>query len=275
LPEAVPAPFVKWVGGKTKLLPELTSRAPRLFGRYFEPFVGGGALFFRLGPPAACLTDMNAELVGTYRAIRDEVELVIRHAGKLAAQHEETFYYATRARWNEARAELSPAQRAATFLYLNKTCYNGLWRVNRRGDFNVPAGRYANPTVCDPESLRAASWALQKAELSCAPFERVLDEADAGDFVYFDPPYDPVSGTSDFTSYTVDAFSADDQARLARVFRQLADRGCAVMLSNSDTPYVRKLYAGFKIDRVKCARAINSKADRRGDVNEVIVSNNF
>jgi DNA adenine methylase len=246
-----------------------------MYGRYFEPFVGGGAMFFRLAPASACLTDMNAELIGTYKAVRDEVELVIRHAGKLAAQHDEDFYYETRELWNASRAQLSPSQRAATFLYLNKTCFNGLWRVNKKGFFNVPAGRYSNPTVCDAEALRAASAALEKAELACRPFEHVVDEAGAGDFVYFDPPYDPVSGTSDFTSYTADSFTADDQARLAKVFRRLADRGCAVMLSNSDTPFVRKLYAGFKIDRVKCARAINSKADGRGAVNEVIVTNDF
>lgn len=270
-----PAPFVKWVGGKTRLLGELLARAPKDYRRYFEPFVGGGALFFRLRPAAAHLSDLNADLIGCYKAVRDDVDAVIRHLARHRTLHSETYFYQVRERWNAGLWAEAPAARAAAFVYMNKTCFNGLWRVNRRGEFNVPAGRYANPTIVDADGLRAASAALRKAELSSAPFERVLDEADAGDFVYFDPPYDPVSTTADFTSYTADAFGAPDQARLAQVFRALADRGCAVMLSNSDTACVRKLYAGFRIERVMCNRAINSKADGRGAVAEVIVTNAF
>ena len=275
LPQATPAPFVKWVGGKTRLLGELVARAPSDYRRYFEPFVGGGALFFRLAPRAAVLSDLNADLVQTYTSVRDEVELVVRHAMRHRTLHSEEYYYSVRERWNESRKTLSPSARAAMFLYMNKTCYNGLWRVNRKGEFNVPAGRYANPTILDAEAMRAASFALQEAELCAKPFDHVLDEADAGDFVYFDPPYDPVSETSDFTSYTADAFGVAEQHRLAEVYRKLSDRGCAVMLSNSDTPLVRKLYAGFRIDRVMCARAINSRADARGAVAEVIVTNRY
>jgi DNA adenine methylase len=268
-------PFLKWVGGKTRLLGELARRAPRDFRRYFEPFVGGGALFFHLRPPSAALSDTNTELVDTYRAVRDEVDDVIRALERHRRRHDETHYYATRARWNEQRAGLAPAERAAAFLYMNKTCYNGLWRVNRRGEFNVPAGRYENPAILDAALLRAASAALAGAELERAPFDHVLDHADAGDFVYFDPPYDPVSATARFTSYTQADFGPADQERLAATFRKLADRGCAVMLSNSDTPFVRKLYAGFKVDRVMAPRFVNSRADARGCVAEVIVTNRY
>jgi DNA adenine methylase len=275
LPDAQPAPFVKWVGGKTRLLHELLTRAPANYKRYFEPFVGGGALFFRLRPASARLSDLNADLVHAYQAVRDEVELVVRYAARHRTLHSEEYYYQVRERWNESRVGLSGAARAALFMYMNKTCYNGLWRVNRKGEFNVPVGRYVNPTILDAETLRATSFALQNADLAAAPFDSVLDEAEAGDFIYFDPPYDPVSETSDFTSYTADAFGVPDQQRLADVFRKLADRGCAVMLSNSDTPLVRKLYAGFRIDRVMCTRAINSKAESRGAVAEVIVTNRY
>jgi DNA adenine methylase len=274
-PATAPAPIVKWVGGKTKLLGELVGRSPHTYHRYFEPFLGGAAMFFRLGPAAAVLSDTNEDLIGTYRAVRDDVEGVIRALGKHRAKHCETYYYDVRDRWNDRRASMTPADRAACFIYLNKTCFNGLWRVNRRGSFNVPAGRYENPTILDPAGLRASSEALCSALLEVASFESVLDDAKSGDFVYFDPPYDPVSVTSNFTSYTADSFGPEDQAKLAATFRELSSRGCAVMLSNSDTPLVRKLYAGFHVDRVMCARAINSKADARGAVAEVIVTNDF
>jgi DNA adenine methylase len=177
-----------------------------------------------------------------------------------------------RDRWNAAAAS-SPAERAAAFIYLNKTCYNGLWRVNRRGRFNVPLGRYANPGIVDADGLHAAARALAGAELAVAPFEDVLAHAAPGDLVYFDPPYVPLSATAHFTAYTAGGFSAADQARLAEVFRALDERGCAVLLSNHDTPMVRRLFHGYRVDRVLCARNINSRAEARGAVAEVIVSN--
>lgn len=267
-------PIVKWVGGKGRLVGELLSRAPRSYRRYFEPFAGGAALFFHLGPASATLSDVNGDLVACYRAVRDDVEAVIAALGEHRAQHSIEYYYAVRDGWNDGRAA-GAAARAATFIYLNKTCYNGLWRVNSRGDFNVPAGRYANPSILDAERLRAASAALRAAELVVAPFDHVLDEARRGDFVYFDPPYDPVSATADFTSYAAGGFAADDQERLAQTFARLAERGCAVMLSNSDTPFTRRLYARFRIDRVYAARAVNSRADRRGAVAEIVVTNAY
>jgi DNA adenine methylase len=267
-------PIVKWVGGKTRLLGALAARAPTSFRCYHEPFVGGGALFFHLAPRAAILSDDNAELVACYRAVQTDVEDVISALARHRTEHCAAYYYAVRDGWN-AEARTTPAERAAAFLYLNKTCYNGLWRVNRRGQFNVPAGRYVNPGILDAERLRAAAAALAAAEVEVAPFESVLERAGRGDFVYFDPPYHPVSATADFTSYTALGFGPEDQERLVSVFARLDERGCAVMASNSDTPYTRRLYARWRVERVLAPRAVNSRADRRGAVGELIVRNRY
>ena len=270
--EITAAPVLKWVGGKTKLLDELRARMPARFGRYYEPFCGGAALFFRVAPARAVLADSNADLIALYGAVRGDVDAVIRRLQHHRAAHDEAHYYATRARWNERDAAWSAADRAAAFIYLNKTCFNGLWRVNRAGAFNVPIGRYTDPPICVPDALRAAHAALARAELRCGDYRAAVADAERGDFVYFDPPYDPVAPTANFTSYTADAFGPDDQRELADTARALAARGVRVMVSNSDTPFVRSLYRGMKIDRVKCARAINSNAAKRGDVDEVIVT---
>ena len=275
LPDPVAAPVVKWVGGKSKLLPELTARLPERFGRYFEPFVGGAALFFRLAPQRAVLSDSNPDLIGLYTCVRADVAGVIKKLEHHRAAHSEAHYYATRTRWNDRERSWSSAERAATFIYLNKTCFNGLWRVNRSGAFNVPIGRYTDPPICVPDALRAASRALAGASLRCGDYQAAAAEAERGDFLYFDPPYDPLTPTASFTSYTADAFGPDDQRALAELARGLVARGCKVMLSNSDTPFVRSLYKGFKIDRVKCARAINANAQRRGEVDEVIVTGGY
>lgn len=271
LSQPVASPVIKWVGGKTKLLPELTARLPERFGRYFEPFCGGAALFFRVAPQRAVLADMNQDLIGLYRTIASDVAAVIKKLQQHREHHDEAYYYDVRARWNQRDGSWSAADRAATFIYLNKTCFNGLWRVNRAGDFNVPIGRYTDPPICVPEALRAAHALLSRASLRHCDYRTSTEDASRGDFVYFDPPYDPVTTTANFTSYTADAFGPDQQAELADTARKLVARGCKVMLSNSDTPYIRSLYKGFKIDRVKCPRAINSNAARRGDVDEVIV----
>jgi DNA adenine methylase len=272
-PAAAPdaGPIVKWVGGKSKLLPELTARAPGTFRRYFEPFAGGAALFFRLAPTAAVLNDQNRDLVGTYRAIASDVEGVIRRLEIHRRKHDEEHYYQIRAAWNDAAVAWAPIDRAAAFIYLNKTCFNGLWRVNRSGGFNVPMGRYTDPPICVPDALRAASRVLARADLRCGDFRAAVADAGDGDFVYFDPPYDPLSKTANFTSYTADAFGDDHQRALADLARELVGRGCQVMLSNSDTPFIRSLYRGFRIDQVLCARAINSDAAKRGMVAEVVV----
>jgi DNA adenine methylase len=272
-PAAEASPIVKWVGGKSKLLPELIARLPDRFGRYYEPFAGGAAMFFAIAPRlagGAVLNDRNPDLIATYRAVAKDVDAVIRRLEIHRKHHGEKHYYSVRERWNDRSIDWSPVDRAATFIYLNKTCYNGLWRVNRSGGFNVPMGRYTDPPICTPDALRVASRVLRGVELRNADYLEAVKDARAGDLVYFDPPYVPVTETSNFTSYTGDGFGADDQRRLATLAHDLVARGCRVMLSNSDTPFTRSIYAGLRIDRVFCSRAINCNASKRGEVAEVI-----
>jgi len=263
---------VKWSGGKTRLLGELSARLPAQWNRYFEPFAGGAALFFRLAPARAVLGDLNADLITTYRAIIDDLDGVSRELRRHRAAHDHEHYYATRARWNAERTSWRPAKRAATFIYLNKTCFNGLWRVNRAGAFNVPIGRYTDPPIYVPDALRAARELLARTELHAGDYRTTLREAGAGDLVYLDPPYHPLSETASFTSYTAGAFGPRDQEILARTARALVARGCHVVLSNSDTEFVRGLYRGFQIERVRCSRSINSIGERRGEIDELIIS---
>jgi DNA adenine methylase len=273
--EIVAHPVVKWVGGKTKLLPELLARMPASFGRYYEPFIGGAALFFKLAPHRAVIADINPDLVGLYTTLARDPASVIRRLAHHRSAHDETHYYATREKWNHHHMSWSEAERAATFIYLNKTCFNGLWRVNRAGDFNVPIGRYADPPICVPDALRAASTVLARAEIRHADYQTAIEDAKAGDFLYFDPPYDPLNSTSSFTSYTAGDFGPQDQKTLAATAKQLIDRGCKVMLSNNDTPFVRSLYKGLKIEKVKCTRAINSNAAKRGEIDELVITGGY
>lgn len=268
------APFVKWVGGKGRLLSQLRPLLPRGVARmrHVEPFVGGGALFFSRLPSRALLTDVNPSLVGTYTAIRDDVAGVIRALGTLAARHSKENYYEVRTRYNHG-SRVSSAKRAAMFIYLNKTCFNGLHRVNRKGEFNVPVGAYKNPRILNEAALEAASEALQGAILRCASYESLLEHAKPGDFVYFDPPYEPVSRTASFTSYARDGFDREDQTRLRDVYKALDRRGCKLMLSNSDVPFIRELYSEFDVGTVAAPRAINCDATKRGKVSEVVVRN--
>jgi DNA adenine methylase len=269
-----PAPFIKWAGGKGQLLGQLEALLPKdaRARRYHEPFIGGGALFFHLRPRVAELADANADLIATYASVRNEVDALVRALAPLDRAHSDERYYRMRARWNE-QLDLPRAQRAALFIYLNKTGYNGLWRVNRMGKHNVPVGRYVRPHVYDADVLRADSALLQGARLNAEPFESVLDRAAAGDFVYLDPPYHPISRTSSFTAYARGGFGEEDQRRLADAFGELDRRGCAVMLSNSDCAFIAGLYRRWRIDRVRAARAINSKAGRRGSVSELVIRN--
>ncbi|MBX3221977.1 MAG: DNA adenine methylase [Labilithrix sp.] len=263
-------PFLKWVGGKTQLLEQMTPLLPRAWNRYFEPFVGGAALFFdqrtRRPDMPAFLSDVNAELVSCYVAVRDEVDAVL---DALAAHvYESDHYYEVRAR---KPADLAPAERAARTIFLNKTGYNGLYRVNRSGQFNVPFGRFTKPLFRDVENLHACSRALSGVSIEHGDFSLVLERAKKGDFVYFDPPYVPVSPTSDFTAYIPGGFGEKEQRKLAEAFRKLAKRGVQVMLSNSDTPLVRELYEDFAVDVVYASRSVNSNAARRGKLTEVVV----
>jgi DNA adenine methylase len=266
-----PRPFLKWVGGKTQLLEQLQPLLPPTFRRYFEPFVGGAALFFDLHAKdrlnaEVFLTDVNAELIDAYVAIRDHVDDVIEVLR--GHRYESDYYYEVR---KLDRTKLSLAERAARTVFLNKTGYNGLYRVNRSGQFNVPFGRFTNPAFCDVENLRACSRALRGVQITAADFEAVLETARKGDFVYFDPPYVPLSPTSDFTAYIPGGFGEGEQRKLAKVFGKLARRGVYAMLSNSDTPFVRKLYEDFDIETVYAARSVNSNAARRGKLPEVVV----
>lgn len=274
-PVAPSGPILKWAGGKGKLLDALTSRMPARFGSYFEPFLGGGAMFFRLAPQRALLADCNDDLMNVYRCVAWKVEAVIQRLEVHRRQHDKDHYYAVRERWNTGARAQPAADRAAAFLYLNKTCYNGLFRVNQKGHFNVPMGRYEQPRICDPEQLRAASQLLRRAELHTGHFAGQVAEARAGDFVYFDPPYDPISRTASFTSYTAGCFGPDAQRELATLVLSLTRRGVHVMVSNSDTPFIRQLYRDLDIEQVAALRAINSRADARGTVNELIITNGY
>jgi DNA adenine methylase len=266
-------PFLKWAGGKTQLLPQFERLYPRRHvRRYLEPFLGSGAVFFhaqpRLLPQQSILTDNNDDLIATFSAVKSHVDALIEHLTILKQSHSQDHFYDVRQQQPTGLVE-----RAARLIYLNKTCFNGLYRVNSRGEFNVPFGRYANPGIVDVPALRAASSQLQNADIRVAHFAEVFESADEGDFVYFDPPYQPLSDTAYFTSYTRAPFSEDDQAQLAEVYRALDTRGCLLMLSNSDTPLIRDLYTGFDVKTVLARRNINSKADRRGPINEVVVLN--
>jgi DNA adenine methylase len=248
---------------------------PARFGSYFEPFLGGGAMFFRLAPGRAVLADCNEDLMNVYRCVAWKVDAVIQRLEVHRQQHDKDHYYAVRERWNTGARAQPAVDRAAAFLYLNKTCYNGLFRVNQKGHFNVPMGRYEQPRICDPEQLRAASQLLRRAELHTGHFAGQVAEASAGDFVYFDPPYDPVSRTASFTSYTANCFGPDAQRELAALVLSLTRRGVHVMVSNSDTPFIRELYRDLDIEQVAALRAINSRADARGTVNELIITNGY
>lgn len=260
-------PFLKWVGGKRQLVPHLVAGAPRSFRRYFEPFVGGGALFFHLQPRDAVLADANERLIRTYRAVRDDVEGVIELLR--GYPYDSDFYYDIRELAVDARSDVEVA---AWFVYLNRAGFNGLYRVNRDNQFNVSFGRYVNPTICDAENLRACSKALHGVELVVGDFGEVVGKARRGDFAYFDPPYVPLSVTSCFTSYAADGFGSDDQRRLRVVASKLKTRGVHILLSNSSAPFVRELYAtGFKVSEVAANRAVNCRADRRGSVKELLI----
>ncbi|MCH7958636.1 MAG: DNA adenine methylase [Candidatus Hydrogenedentes bacterium] len=275
---AMPRPFLKWVGGKRQLLAEILPRieAAGSFERYHEPFIGGGAVFFGLMRMTRLrkkpwLSDTNPRLIETYSSVREEVEGLIRRLKRHASRHSKEYFYETRAK--EPKNELT---RSAQLIYLNKTCFNGLYRENKRGKFNVPFGRYTNPAICDEENLRAVSKVLQQVKLENMSFEKILDRARPGDLVYFDPPYHPLSSTASFTAYAKNGFGEDGQHKLASVFSELDRKSVKVLLSNSDTPFIQTLYKprrGFRLTRIMASRQVNSRADRRGKVSEILVQN--
>jgi len=268
-----PKPFVKWAGGKTQLLDKLYENIPETFNTYYEPFLGGGALFFFLYSNGliskAILSDLNDELINAYLVIKSKVYDLIEELKR------DNFYINEKKRYYEIRSwePEDPVQRAARFIYLNKTAYNGLYRVNRQGKFNVPFGRYKNPKILDEENLLAVHEALQIADIFVSDFEEAVKSAKSKDFIYFDPPYQPLSKTSNFTSYTKNAFSKIEQIRLSKVFKKLHNQGCYVLLSNSYTSFIKMLYSEFTIITVYARRAINSKADGRKPIAEVLIKN--
>jgi DNA adenine methylase len=273
-------PFVKWAGGKGQLLPELLRRLPRKFRRYHEPFVGGAALFFSLHNGGrlrhgAVLSDYNPELVLCYQVVRDDTEALI-DALKLHERYRlDRDYFMEIRSWDRQPgfAQRSAVERAARTIFLNRTCYNGLYRLNNKGQFNAPFGYYKNPLICDPENMRAASQALKGAELLVGDFGDAAARAERDDLVYFDPPYVPMSATASFTHYTGQTFGPEDQRRLARLFDELMERGVYVMLSNSATPLSRELYAAHAVSTsvVYASRKINCDGRKRGQVEELIV----
>lgn len=274
-------PFVKWAGGKTQLVAKLDDRVPDDFNRYFEPFLGGGAFFFHLVSKkhlrfTAYLSDVNKDLINAYKVVKDNVEGLI----ELLRYHEKEYKRNSHEYYYELRAHIKPltdVEAAARFITLNKTCYNGLYRVNKNGMFNVPIGNYKNPLICDTENLRNVSLALRHsdAHILVRDYKDILETAKENDFVYLDPPYKPTSITANFTGYTNGGFNDKDQVDLYHLFRRLDNRRCKVLLSNSDTPYIRELYREFKeyTKEVNALRAINCKGSKRAGHTELLISN--
>jgi DNA adenine methylase len=267
MPKAVP--FVKWAGGKRRLIKTIVATTPAKFKRYLEPFVGGGAVALALGYHPMLLNDANTELINTYRAIRDNLDELIVLLDQHQAAHSETYFYTQRKLCVDS---LSPLEQAARFIYLNKTCFNGLYRVNKFGQFNVPFGRYTNPILYDLNNLRAVAKVLAHAELFDQDYQSFLQQqARPGDFIYLDPPYVPVGKYSDFKRYTKEQFRENDQYILAKLYRELVELGAYPVLSNSYSELSLELYKDFEVQVVYMGRNINQDGNGRGLVPEIIV----
>ena len=265
-------PIVKWVGGTRQLMFELLKNMPKSYNRYFEPFIGGGALFFELQPENAYISDMNEELINLYSVVRDNVYELISDLNKHEVSKEYFLEIRNLDRTDEYK-NLSDVQRASRFIYLNRTCFNGLYRVNSQGQFNVPFGNYKNPRIVAENNLLNCSELLKNTEIKCADFSEILTKVKRGDFVYFDPPYVPLNETSSFTSYTKEGFDMDMQFKLREVCDELDSMGVMFMLSNSDTKFVNELYSNYEIKKVFASRAVNANAEGRGKITEVLVRN--
>jgi len=282
--QILPRPFLKWAGGKSRLIAQYQPYFPEKFTTYYEPFLGGGSVFFHLAQQQpslqAILTDINPELINAYCCVRDRVEELIellKYHQSQHIKHHEKYYYSVRSQSYQASAE-----KAARLIYLNKTCYNGLYRENSKGEFNVPIGRYKNPNICQADLLRSVSSMLASVQIEVRKFDRVMDFATSSkDFVYFDPPYHPISTTSNFTAYSRNNFKEAEQLQLRNVFSQLSERGVKVMLSNSYCDFIKKIYTdsqAFKTDRmpeiieISASRGINSNSCKRGKVKELLIS---
>ncbi len=267
-------PFVKWAGGKRQLLPEILPRIPKNYSRYYEPFVGGGAVLFSLRPKKFVINDKNKEIINVYRTIQENVDSLIKELKTY--KNDSDFYYKKRDLDRNKNFEDLPAvKRAARILYLNKTCYNGLFRVNRQGQFNVPFGNYKNPNFVNEFTLRAVSKFLNEANcrIDSGDYLHGLKGIRKGSFVYFDPPYDPVSTSASFTGYTLTGFDKQEQVRLKQACDQLHNKGCKFLLSNSATDFIKDLYKDYTIDIVHARRNINSDSAGRGKIAEVLIRN--
>lgn len=269
------SPILKWVGGKRQLLPEIRKYIPKKITTYYEPFVGGGAVLFDIQPQKAIVNDVNCELINLYQVVKDDVEALIKDLAK--HKNEADYFYEVRA-WDREPTiyrNLTNIERASRIHYLNKTCYNGLFRVNQSGQFNSPFGRYKNPNIENPITLRAVSKYFNEAniEFRNTDFEEAVKGIRKGAFVYFDPPYDPVSDSANFTGYAKGGFDRDEQIRLKRLCDKLNQRGVKFLLSNASTDFILDLYKDYKIEIIQAKRAINSNGDARGEVDEVLVRN--
>ena len=268
-------PVVKWVGGKRQIIDQISQYIPKNISTYYEPFFGGGAVLFELQPKKAVINDINKELINLYEVIKNNTEDLIEDL-KSHKNDEEYFYYIRELdRDKTSYNSLSPIQKASRIIFLNKTCYNGLFRVNKSGEFNAPFGRYKNPNIVNEITIRAVSNYFKKADITfmSKDFAEVLKGARKGAFVYLDPPYDPVSDTASFTGYDKGGFNREEQIRLKNVCDKLNEKGIRFLLSNSATDFIKDLYADYRIEIVKAKRAINSNGDKRGEIDEVLVMN--
>ena len=274
-----PKPFLKWVGGKGRLIAQLEALYPDDYGVFYEPFVGGGAVFFSLNPPKACINDTNDVLINAYINIRDNLKQLVKELSTIEVIFHELptmelkseFYYEKRTIFNNLTSQ--DFEKTVLLIFLNKTCFNGIYRENSKGGFNVPFGKHDKPTICDEKNLSSISKALSNTTITSQSFELAVKNAKKGDFIYFDPPYHPLNTTSSFTSYHASGFNADDQEKLRDVFTVLSKRGCKVMLSNSDTELIRSLYSDYKIHTIYAGRSINSVGHKRGKIKELVITN--
>jgi DNA adenine methylase len=282
--QILPRPFLKWAGGKSRLISQYQPYFPKKFTTYYEPFLGGGSVFFHLAQQQpglqAILTDINPELINAYCCVRDRVEELIEllkdHQSQHTKRHQEHYY------WVRSQSYSTEVEKAARMIYLNKTCYNGLYRENSKGEFNVPIGRYKNPNICQADLLRSVSSMLTSVQIKVRKFNEVMDFATSSkDFVYLDPPYHPISTTSNFTAYSRNSFKEAEQLQLRDAFAQLSERGVKVMLSNSYCDFINQIYTdsqAFKTDRmpelieISASRGINSNSCKRGKVKELLIT---
>jgi DNA adenine methylase len=272
-------PFVKWAGGKTRVVPQILEFFPVEFERYYEPFLGGGALYFSISPQNGCLNDINCVLIEAYLHIRDDVNELISDLAKIQEHYyslssmegKSDYYYEQRPVFNGLN--IKSLHRSALFIFLNKTGFNGMYRENSSGGFNIPFGKRKQPIICDSENLKLVSDVLKQIDIKCGTYEEALKAAKASDFIYLDPPYEPINGTSNFTEYQAGGFLKDDQRKLSKVYRELSDKGCLVMMSNSTADLVYELYADFYINKITVSRGINASKSGRGKIEELIITN--